>query len=105
MVWQARELPQQTGRTVVITGGNSGIGLEAANVLAQKGARVIIACRDETRAAAASEICKSHARARVETATLNLASLGSVRACAEGLARCCGRLDVLINNAGVMAIP
>lgn len=106
MAWQLNDLPDQSGRTVVITGGNSGIGLEAAKALAHKGARIIIASRDETRAgAAAEEVRKATGSKLVETAALDLASLASVRACAKDLNQRCERLDVLVNNAGVMAIP
>ena len=106
MAWQLEDMADQTGRTVVITGGNSGIGLETAKALAGKGARVIIASRDAGRAAVAADACRAaRAGAEVETALLDLASLASVRACADDLAARCQRIDVLINNAGVMGIP
>lgn len=106
MAWQVTDLAPQEGRTVVVTGGNSGIGLEAAKVAAVKGARVILACRDETKAEAARvEIAELGASGGVEAVALDLASLASVRDCVDHLARSCQRIDVLINNAGVMAIP
>ncbi len=106
MPWQLGDLIPQDGRTVVITGGNSGIGFEAAKVLAQMDARVIIACRDRNKAQTACEqITADHASAAIESVALDLASLRSIRACADELHRRCERLDVLINNAGVMAIP
>ncbi len=107
MAWQADDLPDQRGRVVVITGGNSGIGLEAARALVQRGARVILACRNESSAREACEqLAQGGPAGSAELVHLDLASLSSVRACAGELDRlCAGRLDVLINNAGVMAIP
>jgi len=106
MAWQVDDLVDQSDRTVVITGGNSGIGFEAAKALADKGARVIIACRDANKARVACEqITSGNSAASVEAVTLDLASLQSVRACAEEISGRCERLEVLINNAGVMAIP
>ncbi len=106
MSWQLDDLCEQSERTVVITGGNSGIGFEAAKALADQGARVIIACRDADKAKTACEqISVDNADASIEAVTLDLASLKSVRACAEEINERCERLDVLINNAGVMGIP
>ncbi len=106
MAWQVNDLPDLSGRVVVITGGNSGIGLEAAKAVAGKNARVIIASRDPARAATAVEEIRAQRNdAQVEVVALDLASLASVRTCAQELGRRCERIDVLINNAGVMAIP
>ena len=106
MPWQLSDLDDQSGRTVVITGGNSGIGFEAAKALAARGARVFIASRDAGRAAeAVAAVIAATDSATVAAVTLDLASLASVRACAGELLERCPRLDVLINNAGVMAIP
>ncbi len=106
MPWQLGDLAEQDGRTVLITGGNSGIGFEAAKALADKGARVIIACRDAGKANTACEqILADNADASIEAVSLDLASLQSVRACADDVNERCKRLDVLINNAGVMGIP
>jgi NAD(P)-dependent dehydrogenase (short-subunit alcohol dehydrogenase family) len=94
----ASDVPPQDGRTVVVTGANSGIGRVAARVLAAKGARVVLAVRDPEKgreAAAAME-------GRVEVRRLDLADLSSVRAFAEGFT---DPVDVLINNAGVMIPP
>lgn len=100
------QLPDQTGRTFVITGGNSGIGLEAARALAHKGALVVIACRDPKKGeAAAADIRGDRRDIRVEVVTLDLASLASVRACASELRRRLDVIDGLIANAGVMASP
>jgi NAD(P)-dependent dehydrogenase (short-subunit alcohol dehydrogenase family) len=97
-------LPDQRGRTAVITGANSGIGLEAARELARAGAHVVMACRDTTKGdSAADAIRKELPSAELEVAALDLASLDSVRAFAGHYPH--ERLDLLINNAGVMAPP
>jgi NAD(P)-dependent dehydrogenase (short-subunit alcohol dehydrogenase family) len=97
-------LPDQRGRTAVITGANSGIGLEAARELARAGAHGVMACRDTTKGdAAAHAIRKELPSAELEVAALDLASLDSVRAFAGRYPH--ERLDLLINNAGVMAPP
>jgi len=101
---RTNEIPDQHGRTVLITGANSGIGLEAARTLAQAGAHVIMACRNtEKGEAAAAEIRAASPAAEVEVRELDLASLVSVRTFAKGYGD--ERLDLLINNAGVMASP
>jgi NAD(P)-dependent dehydrogenase (short-subunit alcohol dehydrogenase family) len=97
--WTARDIPDQTGKTAVVTGANSGLGLAIARELAHAGASVVLAVRNTAKGEeAAREIGE---RARVEQ--LDLADLGSVRAFAERLAD--DRVDLLINNAGVMAPP
>ena len=104
--WTAADIPDQTGRTIVITGANSGLGLRSAEALAAKGARVLLACRNATKAATALESVKAKATgATPEVRTLDLQSLASVRDCASGLADELDSLDVLMNNAGVMAVP
>jgi NAD(P)-dependent dehydrogenase (short-subunit alcohol dehydrogenase family) len=98
--WTEADVPDQSGRTVVITGASTGIGFEAARVLAAHGARVILACRDMGKAKdAAAEI---GAAGVVE---LDLASLASVREAAGELRARCERIDLLVNNAGVMMPP
>ena len=96
--WTAQDLPDLAGRTFVITGANSGIGLVAARALGGAGARVVLAVRDVSRGQAAAASIEGETDVR----RLDLADLGSVRAFAEAWE---GPLDVLINNAGVMAVP
>jgi NAD(P)-dependent dehydrogenase (short-subunit alcohol dehydrogenase family) len=104
--WTAADVPDQHGRTAVITGANSGIGLEAARVLAARGATVVLAGRDPDRTGAAAERVRAAAPgALAETAQLDLASLESVRKAAADIAARFPRLDLLINNAGVMMPP
>jgi NAD(P)-dependent dehydrogenase (short-subunit alcohol dehydrogenase family) len=104
--WTAASLPPQSGRTIVITGANSGVGFEAAKLLAAKGATVVLACRDSGRATQASErIAAAVPAARLDVVTLDLASLASVSKAATELHGRHPRVDVLINNAGVMWAP
>ena len=106
MAWTADDIPDQSGKTIVVTGGNSGIGFEAALQLAAKGADTILACRDLKKAGAAAEaIVERYPDATIETMELDLANLASVRKFAADLAAVRSRLDVLCNNAGVMALP
>ncbi|MFI2486242.1 oxidoreductase [Promicromonospora kroppenstedtii] len=99
-------VPDQTGRTVVVTGANSGTGREAAKRLAAAGARVILAVRNPGKGAdALAEVLAARPDAQAEVRILDLADLASVRAFADGLGRDLGRLDTLVNNAGVMATP
>ncbi|MFI9030494.1 oxidoreductase [Streptomyces sp. NPDC053560] len=102
--WNTSHIPDQTGRLAVVTGANSGLGYVTARELARRGARVILACRDKDRGAAA--VARLHSElpaSESELRTLDLADLASVRAFADELAAT--RLDLLINNAGVMALP
>jgi len=104
--WTATDVPDQQGRTIVVTGANTGIGFETARVLAGRGATVVLACRDLGKAGdAAARIAAATPPARVETLRLDLASLASVRQAAEQLRRGHPRLDLLVNNAGVMMPP
>jgi NAD(P)-dependent dehydrogenase (short-subunit alcohol dehydrogenase family) len=104
--WTAADVPDQSGRTAVVTGGAAGIGLEIARVLAGKGATVILACRDTGQAArAAAWLRAEDGRAGVQVVRLDLASLSSVHEAAGEIRSACPRLDLLINNAGVMAVP
>jgi NAD(P)-dependent dehydrogenase (short-subunit alcohol dehydrogenase family) len=102
--WTAKDVPDQQGRTVVVTGANGGLGFEAARVLAERGATVVLACRNPERAdEAAARIEAANPGASVRTLRLDLASLASVREAADRLRSDHARLDLLINNAGVMA--
>jgi NAD(P)-dependent dehydrogenase (short-subunit alcohol dehydrogenase family) len=104
--WSDAHVPDLSGRTVVITGANSGIGYEAARVMAARHAGVILACRSLEKArAAAAAITAAHKDAAVEVMELDLANLASVRNFAGAFRQNHRRLDVLCNNAGVMAIP
>jgi NAD(P)-dependent dehydrogenase (short-subunit alcohol dehydrogenase family) len=104
--WTLDDVPDLSGRSVVVTGGNSGIGFEAALGFARRGAEVVLACRDLGKGRAASAaIHAAEPRAAVEPMELDLASLASVRRFAAELAVRRATLDVLCNNAGVMAVP
>lgn len=104
--WTAADIPDQTGRTIVITGANSGLGLRSAEALAAKGAEVVMACRNAAKAAAAIDSVKALASGPApRVVSLDLASLASVRECAAGLAEDFDHIDVLMNNAGIMAVP
>lgn len=95
--WTAADVSDQHGRTVIVTGANSGLGAETTRVLAEAGATVIMACRDPDRAQVVADAIGGDTEVR----RLDLADLSSVRAFVDGL----DDVDVLINNAGVMAVP
>jgi NAD(P)-dependent dehydrogenase (short-subunit alcohol dehydrogenase family) len=100
--WSADQIPDQSGRTAVVTGANSGLGLITARELARAGARVVMTARDERKAGSARErIAAEVPGAGLDPRTLDLADLASVRAFAEDVER----VDVLVNNAGVMMTP
>lgn len=104
--WTARDIPDQDGRTAVITGANSGLGLETARQLAAHGATVIMAVRNLDKGkAATAEIAKAVPGATVELQQLDLGSLDSIRAAADELHDRVDSVDLLINNAGVMYTP
>jgi NAD(P)-dependent dehydrogenase (short-subunit alcohol dehydrogenase family) len=104
--WTAADIPEQSGRTAVVTGANSGLGLVTARELARAGAAVVIACRNTAKGEqAATAIRDAAPSVEVRVAELDLADLASVRAFAERLSAEHDRLDLLVNNAGVMAPP
>ena len=104
--WTSNDIPDQRGKLAVVTGGNSGIGYEAALALAGKGARVILAVRSvEKGQAAVTAIQRAHPGAQAEVMALDLSNLGSVRHFAATFLQRFEQLPLLINNAGVMALP
>lgn len=104
--WTPNDIPDLSGRVAIVTGANSGMGLEVSRELARKNAAVVLACRDDDRGRAASESIRSGVPgARVEVMALDLASLASVRRFAEAFREGHQQLDVLINNAGVLLAP
>jgi protochlorophyllide reductase len=105
MTWTCDAIPDQRGRTALITGANSGLGLETARALAAKGARVVMACRNQSKAEAACQKLTPGNGGELIPLELDLADLASVRRGATEVAERWGGLDLLINNAGVMAPP
>jgi protochlorophyllide reductase len=105
--WNVADAPAMSGRTVLVTGATSGLGLETGAALAGRGARVLVAGRDEARTAAAVERVGAAAAdgGSAEPVRLDLASMASVRAAVADVAGRVPALDVLVNNAGVMAPP
>jgi NAD(P)-dependent dehydrogenase (short-subunit alcohol dehydrogenase family) len=104
--WTATDIPDQTGRTAVVTGSNTGLGYETAAALAAKGAQVVLAVRNVGKGTdAAARIGDATPGASVEVQELDLTSLDSVRAAAELLRAKHDTIDLLINNAGVMFTP
>lgn len=104
--WTAEQIPLQAGKTALVTGANSGIGYQAALELARHGAHVLLGCRNAAKGSAALARQKREAPgASVEVVQLDMASLASIRAFAAGFLARGVVLDLLINNAGVMALP
>ncbi|MFE9621705.1 oxidoreductase [Streptomyces sp. NPDC006527] len=104
--WTAARIPDQTGRVHVVTGATSGLGLATTRALVRVGAHVVLAVRDpEKGRRTIAELTAEQPGARLEVRRLDLADLDSVQAFADGLRADHARLDVLVNNAGVMAPP
>lgn len=104
--WTTDDMPDLTGKVAIVTGANSGIGWDTAVAFAEKGATVIMACRNLEKGQAALDQLKTEVPgADVELMQLDLASLDSVRAFAETFDAKYDRLDLLINNAGIMMVP
>jgi len=104
--WTTNNIPDQSGKIVIITGANSGLGYESTLALSDKGAHVVMACRDMRKGQVAmAPILDANPSASLEVMPLDLSDLDSVRTFAEAFQEKGGRLDILMNNAGVMAIP
>ncbi|MDT3433478.1 oxidoreductase [Haloarcula sp. 1CSR25-25] len=104
--WTAEDMPSLPDRTVVVTGANSGLGLEGSKAFARKGATVVMACRSVERGeSAAAEIREAVPDAALDVRECDLADLSNVASFADGLRDDYDAVDVLCNNAGVMAIP
>jgi len=106
MKWTHENIPDQSGKTAIVTGASSGLGFETAKALAEKGARVILACRNAKKGSdAASAIRTDHPEALTDFMGLDLSELSSIRDFANAFKAKNERLDLLINNAGVMVPP
>lgn len=104
--WTQQDIPDLTGKVAIVTGANSGLGLESTRALGRNGATVIMACRSMRKAAEArAQLLRELPSARLEVMVLDNASLAAVRAFAKAFKAQYDRLDILLNNAGVMAIP
>ena len=106
MAWSTADIPDQSGKVAVVTGANGGLGLEVARELARKGAVVVMAARDQDKAAQARASIEADVPdANLELRPLDLASLASVREAATSVLAAHPRIDLLVNNAGLMGIP
>ncbi len=104
--WTVNDIPDQTGKVIVVTGANSGLGYEGSLALARQGAHVALACRNmEKGETAVNQIRQQVPDASLKLMALDLADLASIRQFAQDFRASHDRLDVLINNAGIMAIP
>jgi len=106
MAWSTSDIPNLAGKVAVVTGANSGLGLESAKALAGKGAHVVMAARNQTKAEAArDEILAAHPDASLEIVELDLGSFENTKAAAASIAAKHPKIDILLNNAGLMAMP
>jgi NAD(P)-dependent dehydrogenase (short-subunit alcohol dehydrogenase family) len=106
MAWNTANIPKLNGKGAVVTGANSGLGLESAKALAGAGAHVVMAVRNQEKAAAAQdEILAQHPDASLEIVELDLGSFESTKGTAAKISANHPRIDILINNAGLMAMP
>lgn len=106
MSWKLEDIPDLAGKTIIVTGANSGLGFELTRELANKGAKVIMACRNLEKASKARQtILNNIGDTDIDILKLDLASLKSIREFAKEYLSKYDKLDVLINNAGIMAIP
>jgi NAD(P)-dependent dehydrogenase (short-subunit alcohol dehydrogenase family) len=104
--WTPADMPDQTGRTALVTGANSGLGFQTSLELVRKGARVLMACRNPAKADTALGLIRTQVPGgSVELVSLDLSSLASVEQAAEDVTRRLPHLDLLVNNAGIMAVP
>jgi NAD(P)-dependent dehydrogenase (short-subunit alcohol dehydrogenase family) len=104
--WTISQIPNLEGKTIIVTGGNSGLGYQAVKAFAEKGAELIIACRSVAKGKAArTEILHNHPKAKIEVMQLDLSDLESVRAFVTDFNKKYSQLHVLLNNAGIMMTP
>jgi NAD(P)-dependent dehydrogenase (short-subunit alcohol dehydrogenase family) len=103
--WTTADIPDQTGRTAVITGANTGLGFETAKTLAAKGAHVVIAVRNTDKGKQAATQIGHDVAGKVEVQELDLTSLDSITSASEDIKKHFDKIDLLINNAGVMTTP
>src|ERR1700722_12056630 len=102
--WDERDVPSLEGKVALVTGANSGLGLETSRMLARHGARVLLACRNPSKAAFAEEQVSAVATAGADVVRLDLASMASVIESAKQVRDRETKLDLLVNNAGLMPI-
>jgi len=103
-VWTEKQIPDLSGMRVVVTGGGSGLGFEAVRIFASRGAEVIVACRDRAKSeTAVKRIQHEYSEGRVLLMDLDLADLRSINDFADEFTRRFESLDILLNNAGIMA--
>ncbi|NOX41961.1 MAG: SDR family NAD(P)-dependent oxidoreductase [Alphaproteobacteria bacterium] len=103
--WTPDQLPDLSGKTYVITGANSGIGFEAARYLGKAGADIVMVCRTPAKAEPAQAALASEINGKVDLVEMDLSDLSSVRKGAEEVRKICGKINGLINNAGIMQTP
>ena len=104
--WSTKDIPDLTGKTIIVTGGNSGLGFESVKAFVNNGAKVVMASRSLEKAEKAkTEILRNNPGGSVELGALNLSDLSSVRRFANEFKSKHDRLDVLLNNAGIMMTP